>query len=64
MNGMQGEFEAELRATFEATDQYRNVVEQIRKQEQQDPEGLTVRIASAVPCRWKAGGSKQLSYLG
>ncbi len=53
MGGMQDKFEAELRATFEANDQYRNVVEQIKKQARQDPEGLAVRIAAAVPHQMK-----------
>jgi hypothetical protein len=64
MNGMQVEFETELRATFEAADQYRNVVEQIRKQEQQDPEDLTVRIASAVPYQMEGWREQAAELFG
>jgi hypothetical protein len=49
MSKMQDQFEAKLRAIFEAADQYRNVVEQIKKKKQDNPEALAVRIAAAVP---------------
>jgi hypothetical protein len=49
MSKMQDQFTAELRTTFEAAGQYRNVVERIKKKKQEDPEALAVRIAAAVP---------------